>query len=143
MPSRPLLETTLVEETSTRDLERRIKSLEDEVANLRQSVTRAAQEGVKVMLRQMFAPLHSATSVLAGEAKVTESAQANGKWDAIKQRVGPKLAGVIDLLMVQGPMTVSQIAAATRCSGKAARQRMDKLRGQGLVDKNGVHFNLK
>lgn len=144
MSSRPLLETTLVEEPSTRDLERRIKSLEDEVANLRQSVTRAAQEGVKVMLRQMFAPLHNATSVLVGEAKVTESAQqTNGKWEAIKQRVGPKLAEVIDLLMVQGPMTVSQIAAATRCSGEAARQRMDKLRGQGLVEKNGAHFNLK
>jgi len=141
--SQPLLETTLVEETSTRDLERRVERLESEVNRLKQSVMEAAQKGVEIILRRMFAPLHKATSVMVGETTVEESAQSSGKWEVIKQRIGPKLAEVIDLLLIQGPMTVSQIASATRCSGEAARQRMDKLRSQGLIEKNGTHFSLK
>lgn len=141
--SQPLLETTLVEEIDSRELERRVKRLEAEIAVLKQSAMRAAQDGVEVMLRRMFAPLHKATSVMVGESKIDESTQANGKWEVIKQRIGTKLAEVIDLLLIQGPMTTTQIANATRCSGEAARQRLDKLRGQGLVEKNGAHFSLK
>lgn len=143
MSSRPLLETTLVEESDTRDLERRVKRLETEIANLKQGAMDAARQGVEVMLRRMFGPLHRATSVLVGDADVEEVSQSDGKWEVIKQRLGPKLAEVIDLLLVQGPMTTSQIASATRSSGEAARQRMDKLRGQGLVEKNGAHFSLR
>lgn len=143
MSSLPLLETRLVEEPDSRELERRVTRLEAEIANLKQSAMKAAQEGVEIMLRRMFAPLHKATSVMVGEITTDETLQSSGKWDAIKQRVGPKLAEVIDLLLIQGAMTTTQIANATRCSGEAARQRMDKLRGQGLVEKNGGHFSLK
>lgn len=66
-----------------------------------------------------------------------------GKWDKIKQRLTGKDVEVIDLLLVQGAMTVSQIANAIHCSGEAARQRVDKLRGQGLLVKNGRDVTLK
>lgn len=143
MSSRPLLETSLVDEVDSGGLERRVERLEREVANLKQSAMEAAKQGVEIMLRRMFSPLHKATSVLVGDALVDDGVQSNGKWEVIKQRMGPRLAEVIDLLLVQGPMTTSQIAAATRSSGEAARQRLDKLRGQGLVEKNGQNFFLK
>lgn len=144
MSSRPLLETSLVEEPNLRELERRIKRLETDVANIKQSAMDAAQQGIEIILRRMFTPMHKATGVMVGEIKAEESAQQlNGKWEAIKHRIGPKLGEVIDLLLIQGPMTTRQIASATRSSGEAARQRVDKLRGQGLVEKNGAHFSLK
>lgn len=143
MSSRPLLEAAPVEEATLAEIERRLKRLESEVSGIKQAAMEAAQQGVEIMLRRMFAPLHKATSVMVGETKSGGASDSEGKWEIIKQRIGPKLAEVIDLLLIQGPMSVSQIAAATRSSGEAARQRMDKLRNQGLVDKNGTHFSLR
>lgn len=51
MSSRPLLETTLVEESDNRELERRVKQIEKDIVNIRQTAMQAAQEAVEITFR--------------------------------------------------------------------------------------------
>jgi uncharacterized coiled-coil protein SlyX len=100
-------------------------------------------------LRRELAPLKRAIDRVfgimdaAGVVEESGSTPNPGKWELVKKRLTGKDVEVIDLLLVQGAMTVSNIANALRCSGEAARQRVDKLRGQGLLVKNGREVTLK
>jgi hypothetical protein len=154
--SQPLLEGKFTDAVSVSSeefyaLQKRIERLVSELDSAKrdrgvwQNKAMKANRSLSAVKNQLL-PFYEAMKVLFDELEDVEaggSSPQSGKWELIKQRLTAKQGAIIDLLNVQGSMTTSQIAAATRSSGESARQMMDKLRQQGLVEKNGTMFTLK
>jgi hypothetical protein len=68
----------------------------------------------------------------------------DSRWDAIKSRLPPRLRDAIDVLLVHGVMSVSQLAAALKTSRQNCGDNIvKKLKSMGLIIKEGRELSLK
>jgi hypothetical protein len=102
-------------------------------------------------LRNILAPLYSTLRLMFGEMEmvysesITPSGSANGgKWDFVKQRLSPRLREAIDILMLQGPMRRTQLAAAMHMDySNCTKNVIGILMRQGLLVEDGKLVKLK
>src|SRR2546430_5925772 len=107
----------------TRDSEiaslRRQLAQMDEALRLERIKTGAIESGVR-RLKSATTPLFHALQLIHGEIEAMgidgNSPQVGGdqKWEAIKQRLAPRLREAVDILLLQGPMRRTQLAAALK-----------------------------
>lgn len=138
-----------------REIERLVNELRFSQAALQQ-LQEESQAKTKAIasLRRQLSPLYRALQGVFGELEhfdmeidemaVRERAAGNSKWDAIKQRLAPRLQAAIDVFLAQGGLTNSQLAVAlkmnrTNCSNNVS----GALLRQGLLVKNGNTLSLK
>ena len=129
------------EEVSQADpLEARIARLEDKVAEMRQSVQREAVILLLNVLSQAMRDIAAKKYALDGPIVATD----NGKWEAVKSRLAPRLRECIDLLLIQKHMKRTQIAAALKMDySNCTKNVIAALLRQGLLEDNGGELSLK
>jgi hypothetical protein len=130
----------------------RIRELEDEVEQLEKKIRN--DKAAIHNLRQRLAPLYHALKQTFGDMEVVvgddpmsapeQSSAPNSKWEAIKQRHGGRIAEVIDLLLIHGPMNQSQLAANLKTSGgNVSGNILPKLISMGLVVRRDGKVHLR
>lgn len=104
------------------ELEEENDHLSTRVRDLEMELSRTKRENQRAIaaLRQILSPLRSGINAIFGEMDaiggeaLSETPAKNAKWEAVKQRLSPRLREVIDLLLIQGTMGRKQIAAALK-----------------------------
>jgi len=72
------------------------------------------------------------------------SGDQGSKWEQIKRRLQPRLADAIDVLILQGSMSGTQLAAAMRMDrSNCSKNVVSVLLRQGLIVRNGHELSLK
>lgn len=102
-------------------------------------------------IRRVLDPLYKALCVLYGEMEpiggisVADAPQDNReKWDYIKRNLPPRLQQAIDLLLLQGSMKRTQIAAALKMDySNCTKNVIGLLVRQGWVVDHGGSLSLK
>lgn len=116
-------------EVSLRELAEQVNFLANRIAWLGDQITQ-----IKRGLGQ------AASGAVVASAPATSSS----KWDMIKQRLQPRLASAIDVLLVQSPMSTAQLAAAMRMDrSNCGKNVVAVLLRQGLIVRNGHNLSLK
>lgn len=121
----------------------------DEALRMERIKTGSVEAGARE-LRRILTPLFSALKQIYGEMddmQIADSPAAtnnNSKWEAIKSRNPGRIAEAIDVLLIHGGMTSSQLAASLKmnrsnCSGNL----IPKLHSLGLAVRNGSVISLK
>jgi hypothetical protein len=158
-------ESEAVENVS--ELYQRIEDLESELRTARQETLKAKRESEDAIraitaLRAQLMPLHRALRAIFGEINLVvpedqpvapegtqprsnaPAAEGGDKWNYWKARFPGRPAEVIDLLLVQGEMNLSQLASVLRCDrSNLSKQAIFKLNKAGLIIKNGNNFSLR
>ena len=122
-----------------------LRELEDRVAEL-ESQLRYIEQRAVIALLQLFSTIMQ--DIAAKKYKIempSSSSTATGsKWDAIKQRLQPRLRECVDLLLIQGHMKRTQIAAALKMDySNCIKNVITILMRQGLLVDNGGELSLK
>lgn len=143
-------------EVDTRDqeietLNNRIADLEGELDVARAEARRATQQATRAManLHRQLSPLYQALQMVFGELDAVgvdeaPSQGSNPKWEAIKQRMAPRMRETIDLLLLQGAMQRTQIAAALRMDyTNCTKNVIGILMRQGWLVEHGGKIALK
>lgn len=138
-------------EEDNRDLQKQVAEARRELEVQRSESTRAVGE-----LRRQLSPLYTALRMVFGEIDsvlpVDESAPTNqaaghgreGKWDAIKQRMAPRLREAVDILLLQGSMKRTQLAAALKMDySNCTKNVVGIMLRQGWLVDNGGNLSLK
>src|ERR1700686_1355092 len=138
--SQPLLEgrQEYVEERESdvvAQLESRIEQLEAMIPNIK-------REAVVIVLSLLTESLRH---VASGKMDITESAiGSDARWDAIKARLEPRLKEGVDILLLQGPMKRTQIAAALKMDySNCTKNVIGVLLRRGIAVEKGGHVTLK
>lgn len=141
MSSAPLLESRLEEPRDVAELRVHVQELEREVRKLRQDCVDASRKAVESLLRQMFSPLHRATSTLVGESSAAEvpSNDALSKW---RNRFGPTGSRLIEILEL-GPSTRDKLRPALGCGWSTLDALLKKFKDVGLIEKDGGSYGLR
>lgn len=143
-------------------LRREIAGLEQELEiakNEAKSLKSAATDSVQAIraLRKTLEPFRVAIGMIYGEISrvdaesFTESSGAqsapssgdDAKWVKIKQRLGGKRAEIIDLLLVQTEMTITQVSRSAHMHYDTATKLLREMLGQGLLTKNSNLYSLR
>lgn len=134
------------------DLRRQLADLEDELVVARAEAKRARgqiERGVR-LLREATTPLFNGLKMIHGQMddlvpdNGVTSPSGSDKWDAIKKRMTPRLAGAIDILLVQGGMRRTQLASAMKMDySNCSKNVITILLRQGLLVDNGGELSLK
>jgi len=112
---------------------------------------RQIEAGVKE-LRTVLNPLYQALRHIFGEIDamgVSEGAgtQVNSRvsaaWDQWKQKLGGQPAKAIDILMVHGAVTQTQLRVLIGCANGSIAGIVCVLNKAGLINKNGGKISLK
>lgn len=112
-----------------------IESLRSEIVELRNEVAFVKA----IMLRQ-----YSAYQQAFGDAPVVASADSTDKWNAIKQRLAPRMREAVDILLLQGSMKRTQLASALKMDySNCTKNVIGVLIRQGWVIDNGGNLTLK
>lgn len=136
-----------------------VDSRDHEIATLRQQL-RQVDEALRMErikngqiesalreLRHLTLPFHKLLKAIHGELEVFElsdSPAGSGKWDAIKQRLAPRLREAVDIFLAQGPMKRTQLSSAMRMDySNCNKNVIGVLLAQGLLVKNGQDLALK
>jgi chromosome segregation ATPase len=106
------------------ELRAQVQDLEADLEVARAEAKRATQQAARAManLRRQLSPLYQALQMVFGEldaAGVAEPTTAAvqgdaAKWEAIKQKLAPRMREAIDLLLLQKTMKRTQLAAALK-----------------------------
>lgn len=138
-------------EVDTRD--QQISALAAEVERLKGELAAVQQESQReknaiAMLQRNLRPFYDSLQRLFGvmDDVVGEAVAAagNGKWEAIKARLAPRLREAIDILLVQKSMKRTQLAAALRMDySNCNKNVIGVLLRQGLLVDNGRDLSLK
>ena len=125
-------------------------ALLDEIARLEQRIQRlegnlngVKREAVMVVLNLFNAALRD---IAAGKYDIADipSADNNHKWDAIKQRMPPRHREAVDILLLQGSMKRTEIAAALKMNyTNCATNVIAVMIRQGWMIDNGGNLSLK
>jgi hypothetical protein len=100
-------------------------------------------------LRRVLNPLHRGLMQIYGELDempgVDEAASSsrNPKWEDWKRRMPGRPAEVIELLQVNGEMSVQNIMTALRAGKNSVYQIMSKLGQAGVTKCTGGRYSLK
>lgn len=125
-----------------------VMSADHEVEQLRAnflSFIQATGERIQ-LLEERLARIEQGLSHAAGDGTVTVPVQVQSpdKWQQIKQRLPPRLAQAIDVLLLQGSMSGTQLAAAMRMDrSNCSKNVVQILLRQGLIVRNGRELSLK
>lgn len=146
----PLLSAGVAQEyvgegTSNMELAARVESLNDRMEELEQSIEMVQRNAVVTLLNLLAASLKQ---VAAGKFDLADApvvtGAASSKWEAIKQRNPGRVAEAIDILLIHGPITTSQLAVnlkmnRTNCSGNL----VPRLISMGICQRNGGLLQLR
>lgn len=95
-------------------------------------------------LRKLLAPLWGELQNVPVDVTLTGiPAQPNTRIEAVKRSMPGKPAELIDLLLVHGPMSVTQIITIARWGKNSVYQTVSKLMKAGIVANNGGKYTLK
>jgi hypothetical protein len=134
--TQPLLEGRLMSEEEAA-IESRFHELELQIEAQRKEIAD---------LRKAFGAFYSSMkSVFSGSVSSSPSAPAidKTKWDFLGSKIGGKAPEIIEMLLAQPEMTVTQLHKAVRCSYETARYTVRKMREAGIVVTNGSAVSLK
>lgn len=127
-------------------LEERVSILEQEIESLRSELALTRKECERAILK-MLSPLYKALRPIYGEADPIAGLDggSNGsKWDAIKQRLAPRMREAVDILLMQGSMKRTQLAAALKMDySNCTKNVVGILLRQGWLVDNGGNLSLK
>lgn len=137
-------------------LRREIAGLEQELQQAKADAAQfksAASDSVNAIrtLRKVLDPFRIAIGMIYGEISRVDAEEASGsgssggdaKWVTWKQRLGGKQAEIIDLLLLQDAMTITQVSKAAHCHYDTAAKHLSDMAGQGILSKNGNAYSLK
>jgi hypothetical protein len=132
---------------STAQFAERIGVLEDRLGELESSLSKVKRDAVVIVLSLLTESLRHVASGKMDIAEVIQppvNVQANGKWEAVKQGLAPRLRDAVDVFLVRGTMNNSQLAAALRIGrSNCSTNVIGELRRQGLLIKSGNDYSLK
>lgn len=133
-----------------------IGRLQAELRTARAETAAAKRQAEQALsaLRKQLSPLYRALQSVFGEldaAGVEDtpvgtsavSSRIDTIWASWKSKFPGKPSMIIDALMVHGQMSISQIAIAIRSDRRNVPPMLSKLKGAGLLEKNGSMFSLK
>lgn len=111
-----------------------LEDLRVQVDDLREEVN-----ALKTILMRQY----GAFKASFGDSAIVTPDSSN-KWDAIKQRLAPRLREAVELLQLQGQMKRTQIASALKMDySNCTKNVIGVLKAQGwLIEANG-HISLK
>lgn len=138
-------------------LRREIAGLEQELEQAKLEAKQSKQaltDSVHLVrsFRKLFDPWHTFIGMLYGEISRVDSEEipsSNGapssdaKWAGWKQRLGGKGAEIIDLLLLNNEMTITQVSKAAHCHYDTASKLLSNMTGQGVLARNGKLYSLK
>ena len=112
-----------------------VEMLRAEVAELRDELSAIKS----IMLRQ-----YGAYRQAFGEQSTVVSSDGADKWNAIKQRLAPRQREAIEILLLQGSMKRTQLAAAMKMDySNCTKNVVGILLRQGWLIDNGGNLSLK
>jgi len=123
-----------------------LSNLRGENAQLRQQL--AATKAVISNLQKHLEPEYKAMQALFGELQTISSngSHANAEvWEPWKQKLGGRMAQMIDALLQRGELTRTQLATLTGQSPNSGSyaNNLSKLNSNGLLEKNGDKMRLR
>jgi len=133
--TQPLLESRLMTEEEAA-IESRLHEMEMQIEAQRKEIAD---------LRKTFGAFFSAMKSVFSGAPGASSAPVvdKSKWDFLGKKIGGKAPEIIEMLLAQPEMTVTQLHKAVRCSYETARYTVRKMREAGIVTTNGSQVSLK
>lgn len=138
--------------------------LEEEILSLRRELDDARTHHEKLeramrALRQSLSPLHRALRSVFGEIELAvgeeeavassvapgppQSTASPSRWEHVKQQFPGAPAKIIDALLGQGEMTITQLANFTRMHYDTAKTAASKLAKAGALTKDGGICRLR
>lgn len=140
-------------ESLQRALQEKIEENYDLREELRQErQKRSAMESGALALRLTLNPLFTALQQIYGQIDSMDIAapgavpvtDAKKKvWDSWKQKLGGLTGEAIEVLLVHGPMTTTQLRIQLKCATRSATDVVYKLNRAGLITKAGGKITLK
>lgn len=130
----------------TSALNDRIDKLVVRVGELERDRPAIQREAVVIVLKLLTESLrHVASGKMdLPDVSVAAPAGSDARWEAIKSRLAPRLREAVDVLLVQGPMRRTQLAAALKMDySNCAKNVIAILIRQGIAIENGGHVTLK
>lgn len=137
------------------ELEDRIDSVERDMKRLQLQMSALSQESLRTIAR-LLSPLYKSLKPIFGEleavgveyigmeAAVPASTGKQSQWESVKQRLKPREREVIDVLLLQGQMGRTQIAAAIKMDYTHCRKTViAPLISQGWLVESGGKIALK
>ena len=129
------------------EISERIEGLESRIDELESALSKVKRDAVVIVLSLLTESLRHVASGKMDIPDVPQSS-ANGqftsKWEAIKQRLAPRLREAVDVFLLRGAMNNSQLAAALRIGrSNCSNNVLGELKRQGLLVKNGNEYSLK
>jgi len=147
MSTKPPLLPEYVDGPSRPDPYAEIEGLKEEMEDLRGEMAQvreqAKREAVMMVLNLLSQALRQVASGKV-DLSTTADTPSISRWDAIKQRLQPRLREAVDLLLAQGSMKRTQIAAALKMDySNCTKNVVGPLLRQGLIVEDGQGLSLK
>lgn len=122
-------------------LEREMEELREQFAAVRNEIKR---EAVVALLGLLTSAMREVASGKYDLSSIRTDGASTSAWDAVKQRLAPRLREAVDILLVQGSMFRTQLAAAMKMDySNCNKNVITVLIRQGLVVENGRELALK
>lgn len=122
----------------------RVGELADRLAVLEDKMATVKRDAVVALLTMLS---ESMRHIASGKMEIPETVSpqgSNSKWDGIKSRLTPRLSEAIDIILLQGPMKRTQLAAALRMDySNCTKNVITILIRQGLFVESGGNISLK
>lgn len=127
-------------------LTERITELEQQIQLLHAELAHTRKDCEKAILK-LLSPLYKALRPAFGDLDPVaglDEGSAEGKWEAIKPRLAPRMREAIDILLMQGSMKRTQLAAALKMDySNCTKNVVGILLRQGWLVDNGGNLSLK
>ncbi len=124
----------------------RVLELEQQVQLLHAELAHTRRDCEKTILK-LLSPLYRALRPAFGDSDPVhglDGGEAQGKWEAIKQRLAPRMREAVDILLMQGSMKRTQLAAALKMDySNCTKNVVGILLRQGWIVDNGGNLSLK
>lgn len=121
-----------------------VEQLRSEIQSLARIVSNDINDIRDRVMRIEQGLAHAAGGNGNGSSPVALSDDRSAKWSQIKNRLQPRLRDAIDVLLLQGPMSGTQLAAAMRMDrSNCSKNVVAILLRQGLIVRDGHNLSLK
>ena len=132
-------------ESALTQLSERLDELEGRIEKLEADRPSIQREAVVIVLKLLTESLRHVVSGKMDLPNVSLSpSSGNERWEAIKSRLAPRLREAVDILILQGPMRRTQLAAALKMDySNCSKNVVGVLLRQGIAIENGGHVTLK
>lgn len=103
-------------------------------------------------LQNILTPLYNAVGGILGHIEAMEISSGSGTatspakrevWTSWKQKLGGKTADAIDVLLMHGPMTHTQLRIQLKCATRTCTNVVGALNRAGLIDRANGKISLK